>query len=427
MGSELHTPLLFAYADSYCLQKLFAGNTSSTASCYESRVASKRRKTATNAEPLASFDRNALSSYLVAQTGRSHAVCSRAVSRCFRLVFRRDHIAAATWDDSSLQAAPLGQWVRPALLALTPQLSLRLEEEVRSRDGTRRLLLRAQDASLIEAVIIPANEGRDQGRTTLCVSSQVGCGRACTFCHTATLGLHRQLTTAEIIDQVRIAARLCTSARGEDKYVPATAAISNIVFMGMGEPFDNLEAVLRAVSLLTDPYAFAFAPSRITVSTVGVADRLPLFFASTRAELAISLNAVDDERREALMPINKRFNLTSLRTALLEHLPQTRRVLLQYVLFAGINDSLEDAQRLADFVAPIRCRVNVIPANPSPDGTLVAPPPQQVDAFVGVLSDRGVTTLVRRPRGRDVGGACGQLVGQRSRTPQPARDEQVWS
>ncbi|MCA9621018.1 MAG: 23S rRNA (adenine(2503)-C(2))-methyltransferase RlmN, partial [Myxococcales bacterium] len=186
----------------------------------------------------------------------------------------------------------------------------------------------------------------------------------------------------------------------------------NIVFMGMGEPFDNLEAVLRSVELLTDPHAFGFAPTRITVSTVGVADKLTTFFAGTRAELAISLNAPDDARRDHIMPINRRFDLAALRDALLAAMPAGRRVLFQYALFDGFNDSLADAELLADYVAPVRCRVNVIPANPGPDPSLVAPPPERVDAFVAHLRARGVTALVRRPRGRDIGGACGQLAGR---------------
>jgi 23S rRNA (adenine2503-C2)-methyltransferase len=253
-------------------------------------------------------------------------------------------------------------------------------------------------------------------------------------------GLSRQLSAAEIVDQYRLARRMCEpdaderptdrrvsgsgvtpSWRADDhlRDAPGRSAraaerpISNIVFMGMGEPFDNLRAVTRAIALLSEQRAFDFAPSRITVSTVGVADKLGAFFRATRAELAISINAPDDARRNRIMPINERFDLAHLRRELIHHLPEGRRVLFQYALFDGFNDGPADADALATYVGPLRCRVNVIPANPGPDPSLVAPSWERVEAFVRRLHDRGVTTLVRRPRGRDVGGACGQLAGSR--------------
>jgi len=149
----------------------------------------------------------------------------------------------------------------------------------------------------------------------------------------------------------------------------------------------------------------------VTVSTVGVADELAAFFAGCRAELAVSLNAPDDARRDAIMPINRRVPLAALHDALTRELPAGRRVLFEYVLFDGFNDAVADADLVAGFVAGLRCRVNVIPSNPGPDPALRPPSPAQLDAFVARLSASGVTTLVRRPRGRDVGGACGQLAG----------------
>jgi 23S rRNA (adenine2503-C2)-methyltransferase len=340
-----------------------------------------------------------------------------------------------------LRDAEVGSWARPSLLELDPRPRLVVQERAPSEDGTLRLLLRASDGALVESVIIPAEAGRDRARCTLCISSQVGCARACTFCETGVSGLSRQLTAAEIVDQYRLARRMCepdaesppTDRRVSDapssrhhhgahdtpgrKPRAAERPISNVVFMGMGEPFDNLREVTRAIALLSDQRAFGLAPSRITVSTVGVADKLEEFFRSTRAELAISINAPDDARRDRIMPINQRFDMSLLRDTLAQALPQGRRVLFQYALFAGFNDALEDADALAAYVQPIRCRVNVIPANPGPDPTLVAPPPDRVDAFVRRLQTRGVTALVRRPRGRDIGGACGQLAGSRRQQP----------
>jgi len=179
----------------------------------------------------------------------------------------------------------------------------------------------------------------------------------------------------------------------------------------MGEPFDNLAEVLRAIRLLTDGRAYDFAPARVTVSTVGVADKIEAFFAGTRARLAVSLNAPDDARRSRIMPVNQRFSLATLKAALQRHVPHGRGVLFEYVLFDGVNDGVADADALAEYVRDVRCRVNVIPCNPGPDPALRPPSEEAVTAFLQRLASLGVTTLVRRPRGRDVGGACGQLAG----------------
>ncbi len=383
---------------------------------------------------LADHDGESLGRYIAEHTGVDTRRARRAAARALRHAFARDAEGAATWTAPALEAAQLGGWVRPCLLCLCPETTLQLVQRAPSDDGTTRLLLRTHDGHLVESVIIPIEAGRKIPRTTLCISSQVGCARACTFCETGSLGLARQLSAAEIVDQYRIARRICeasdrpTDRRAEveppssptqsiaQRYRPLTRRaahqpISNIVFMGMGEPFDNLPEVLRAISLLCDRPSFAFAPSRITVSTVGCADKLRDFFAATRAELAISLNAPDDARRSRIMPINERFDMATLRRALIAAVPVGRRVLFQYALFDGFNDGLEDADLLGAYICGIRCRVNVIPANPGPDATLVAPPMPVVDAFVARLRSHGVTTLLRRPRGRDVGGACGQLAG----------------
>ena len=310
------------------------------------------------------------------------------------------------WSPEALGALGIGAWAHPALLALDPTSSLELSERAPAADGTERLLLAARDGELLETVIIPGPQ-----RTTVCISSQVGCARACSFCETGKLGLVRQLDAGEIVDQVRVARALWG-----DKHPP----IQNVVFMGMGEPFDNLEQVARATRVLTDDRGIALAKSRITVSTVGVADKLEAFFATCRAELAISLNAPDDARRSAIMPVNQRFPLDTLMSELCRTLPKGHKVLFEYILFAGENDAAEDADTVAALVRRVPSRVNVIPANPGPDARLAAPSPERVDAFVARLAQLGVVTLVRRPRGRDVGGACGQRAGSRRRELAPA-------
>lgn len=352
---------------------------------------------------LASYDVDALAQKLARearevgeQGARSKALATAA--KVARYVWKSE--VAPVWTEEALAALSIGAWAIPALLALDVAPSLTVVEEAPSADETLRLLLRARDGALVESVLIPG-----PARTTLCISSQVGCARACSFCETGRLGLARQLSAGEIVDQVRLA-RALWGARG------GSPALQNLVFMGMGEPFDNLGEVLRAIRLLTDARAFGFAPSRVTVSTVGVIDKLPAFFEGSRAELAVSLNAPDDARRSAIMPINVRFPMAELKAAVVAALPAGRRVLFEYVLFDGFNDAPEDADMLAAFVSGVRCRVNVIPCNPGPDPALRPPSSERLEAFVARLSGHGVTTLVRRPRGRDVGGACGQLAAR---------------
>jgi 23S rRNA (adenine2503-C2)-methyltransferase len=344
---------------------------------------------------LASYDADALADLLVKKTQAPLSTAQAAAGRAIKLAFSRARSASIVWDDATLAAATIGAWARPTLLALDTTTSLVISERAPSSDGATRLLLKAEDGALVESVIIPGPR-----RTTLCVSSQVGCARACRFCETGRNGLERQLSAAEIIDQVRLARAIDPS-------------ISNLVFMGMGEPFDNLPEVLRSIRLLTDSRAFAFAPSRITVSTVGVADKIAPFFAGCRAELAVSLNAPDDVRRSAIMPVNDRVPLAALCAAIAKSLPPGRRVFFEYVLFDSVNDAPEDADLLANLVRDLRCRVNVIPCNPGPDPSLRPPTVERLEAFVARLSSLGITTLVRRPRGRDVGGACGQLRADR--------------
>jgi len=353
---------------------------------------------------LSSLPASELSDLLV-RSGGSSSQAQATSAKIVRYVFGSATSSGAmepVWDEAALHAIGVGAWAFEALLALSPTVSLAIAERAPAQDGAERLLLRAMDGALIETVILPA-----AGRTTVCLSSQVGCARACTFCETGSLGLTRQLDAGEIVDQVRIARALWGNK---------SPAIMNVVFMGMGEPFDNLREVARATHVLTDDRGLKFSPSRVTVSTVGVADKIETFYATCRAELAVSLNSIDDEARTRIMPINARFNLGVLRAALERSVPKSHKVLFEYVLIADFNDSLGHADRLASWVSTIPCRVNVIPLNPGPDPSLRSPSPEAVSAFVARLSQHGVTTLVRRPRGREVGGACGQLAGARRNT-----------
>lgn len=302
--------------------------------------------------------------------------------------------------------------VASALGALCgPERRLVQVEDAVSADATRRLLLRTDDGEVIETVVIPASNGE---RTTLCVSSQVGCGRRCVFCETGRLGLTRNLGADEIVLQFRIARDLWDRVRGE------RPAITNVVFMGMGEPLDNLDAVADAIAVLSHDFAYGLSARRITVSTVGVAPKIDAFFKCCNANLAVSLNAPDDARRSRLMPINQRCDLQALKNALLAAVPARRDVLIEYILFAEVNDALADADLLRTWLDGLPVRLNLIPANPGPDPALQPPTPQAVRAFQKRLLDAGVRAMVRHPHGRDVGGACGQLAGlHRARRPEP--------
>lgn len=270
-----------------------------------------------------------------------------------------------------------------------------------SSDGSCKLLLRMADDA-VEAVHMPRAVGR--GRVTLCVSSQVGCAMGCTFCATASMGFQRQLGAGEIVAQVLAVVR---------ELGPRHPSELSLVFMGMGEPLHNLPELARALGVLCHPAGLGLPARRITVSTSGLVPgidelgRLP-----ARPLLALSLNATTDDVRSQLMPVNRRYPLRELRAAL-ERFPlrPRERVTIEYVLLRDVNDSLEDAARLADFCAGIPHNINLIPFNEHPRSTLRAPEDRQVDRFARAVLERRPSLLtVRRSRGRDVQAACGQLV-----------------
>jgi 23S rRNA (adenine2503-C2)-methyltransferase len=275
--------------------------------------------------------------------------------------------------------------------------ALELEGIRRAADGTVKGLLRARDGARIESVLIPEEE-----RTTLCVSTQVGCPMACSFCATGSMGFTRNLSTAEIVDQVcRMEGQLASGP-----------PISNVVFMGMGEPLLNLEAVVEAARLLIHPRAFALAPRRVTVSTVGLVPRIPDLLEAVPVNLAVSLHATTDAVRDRLVPLNRRYPLARLLGTLrrLDRVTRRRPVFFEYTLIAGVNDSLEDARRLPGLLAGIPSKVNLIPMNPHPDSPFRPPSEPGIDRFLRELARRGVTVTLRRSRGPDIGAACGQLA-----------------
>lgn len=263
-------------------------------------------------------------------------------------------------------------------------------------DGTVRFVVHLKDGKIVEAVAIP-----HPARTTVCLSTQAGCARGCVFCETGRLGLDRNLKTEEITTQFQAVARWLSN---EGRPSP-----TNIVFMGMGEPLDNLDAVMQAVDVLTDHCGYAVARRRVTVSTVGVVPKMREFYRrSAGCRLAVSLHAANDREREALLPVARQWNLATLKEAIAQ---SPDRVFVQWTLIEGVNDSERHANELLLFCEGLDVRVNLIPLNPGPDETLRAPPMSHVRAFQKRLADAGQRTLVRLPHGQEVGGACGQLAG----------------
>jgi 23S rRNA (adenine2503-C2)-methyltransferase len=290
-------------------------------------------------------------------------------------------------------------------------------EAVVDPDGTVRFAVKLQDGAVVETVLIhqAESETRARARWTVCVSSQVGCARGCVFCETGRLGLRRNLSAAEIVSQYALAARHLRALDGNGgagAVEPGSCADlpRNVVFMGMGEPLDNLDEVVRAIDVLRDPAGFAVPERRITVSTVGIVPKLDELYARTRANVAVSLHALEPLSRRALLPVARKFSLEELRAAIAR---SPRPVLLQWTLIAGENDRDDDADLLGRFAAGLDVRVNLIPLNPGPIASQRAPSLERCRAFQRRVADTGVRTLLRLPHGQSIGGACGQLAGAR--------------
>lgn len=300
----------------------------------------------------------------------------------------------------------LDRAVRDSLARATRLDALRLEAVKQAADGTSKLVFETDDGAAVESVLIPGPE-----RATLCVSSQVGCAMNCQFCLTATMGLARNLGAAEIVDQLVIARR-----RFPDVW------ISNVVFMGMGEPLHNLDQVLPAIAVMVDDHGLGLSQRRVTVSTSGLVPQIRRLVAESPAQLAVSINATTDEVRDAIMPVNRKYPLAVLFAALRE-LPLARRarVTLEYVLLAGVNDSLADAERLAEWVRGLPCKLNLIPWNPHPGSEFRRPAPEQVAAFKAHLQGLRLNTSIRATRGDDTMAACGQLGRAPAESPRRPR------
>jgi 23S rRNA (adenine2503-C2)-methyltransferase len=314
--------------------------------------------------------------------------------------YRARQIARWVFKASARQVddmTDLPKTLRQTLKAHTCMSHLPAPEVYVASDGTRKLRYHLDDGAVIESVLI-----REPTRVTLCLSTQAGCRIGCAFCLTTRGGLRRHLRVAEIIDQIMQArARLAADER-----------LTNLVFMGMGEPLDNYANTVKALRIITHPEAVGFSPRRITVSTSGLVPALRNFGAEgLRVNLAVSLNAPNDAIRTQLMPINKKWPIDALLAACKAYpLPPSRRITFEYVLLAGHNDQPLHAEQLARLLHGLRCKVNLIPFNEFPGAAFRRPSPAVVQRFQAILQGYFLTATVRESRGRDIGAACGQLA-----------------
>jgi 23S rRNA (adenine2503-C2)-methyltransferase len=334
---------------------------------------------------LADLERPALESALEARGHkRFHA------RQIFRWIYKHGVTDVAAMTDLSRE---LRATLSSEFALTTPALAHR---DI-SADGTQKFLLRLADGRHIESVFIP-----DTPANTFCISTQVGCAMACAFCLTGKMGLVRNLTAGEIAGQVRV---LAGALEMRDKKF-------NIVLMGMGEPLHNYDDTMRALRILADEHGFGLSARRITLSTVGLLPALErLARESVMPNLAISLHAPTDLQRGELVPINKKYGVADI-IAACQRFPLNRRsrITFEYVLLAGVNDSPQDARKLAKLVAGVKSKVNLIPLNAAPGIPFERPSDEVIDRFAKIVADHGVSVSVRKSRGRDIRAACGQLI-----------------
>ncbi len=277
----------------------------------------------------------------------------------------------------------------------------------KSKDGTVKFLLTLADGAQVETVLIPSTARDGNVRLTQCLSSQVGCAMACTFCSTGTMGFERNMTHGEILGQVLVARDYLGDTR------PDHPKLRNLVFMGMGEPLLNLKEMLRSLQSLNDDHGLNFSPRRITVSTCGIEKGLQELGESGLAFLAISLHAPSQEIRKKIMPKAAHWHLDDLMRALASYPLKTReRVTFEYLLLGGVNDSAEHAKMLARIVSKVKGKLNLIVYNPAKADTYKAPSAAQVLAFERILWDKNITAIIRKSKGQDINAACGQLKAE---------------
>ena len=298
------------------------------------------------------------------------------------------------------QMTDLAKNFRAELAGRASISALKIDQTQESSDGTIKILYRLKDALTVESVIIPGRNDR-----TLCISTQAGCRMGCRFCLTGKSGLSRNLVPSEITDQITI-------ARFK---LPEGKDIDNIVLMGMGEPLDNFDNVVRAIRIMLSDAGLAISTRKVTVSTCGMSTELIRRLGEeVPVNIAISLNASSDETRDMVMPVNRSYPIGELIRACKDYsMPKRRRITFEYVLLSGVNDSPRDAERLARLLRGVRCKINLIAFNEYPGSEFTTPGPDAVRQFREILVRHGYTAILRKSKGADILAACGQLSGKR--------------
>ena len=324
--------------------------------------------------------------------------------------FRAKQIQEWLWKKSATSFSEMTNLSLPIRELLDAHYEIRpltVSEQQRSSDGTIKSSFRLFDGNLVEGVLIPALRADDTDRMTACVSSQVGCSLTCKFCATGYMDRKRNLDAAEIYDQV-----VAIDRQSRASYdVP----LSNIVYMGMGEPLLNYKNVLESIDRITSPNGLGMSPKRITVSTAGIAKMIrQLGDDGVKFNLALSLHAANDAKRDQIMPINESNTLDALGDALSYFYQKTgTRITFEYILFYNFNDTLQDAEELWRFMKRVPAKVNIIEYNPIAEANFKNTDPKTLDRFAAYLEQKGVTVNVRRSRGKDIDAACGQLAGKK--------------
>jgi 23S rRNA (adenine2503-C2)-methyltransferase len=291
----------------------------------------------------------------------------------------------------------LAKDLRTALAGLTRIGEPVIQTVQTSCDTTKKILFRLEDGLFIESVLIPG-----KNHWTICISTQAGCRMGCRFCLTGQDGLKRNLRTSEITSQITILQRA----------LPEGPQIRNIVLMGMGEPLDNYDAVLKAIRIITSDYGLGFSNRRVTLSTCGLAPMITSLGSDICINLAISLNAPDNQKRSELMPVNRKYPLEKLLDACRDYpMPGRRMLTFEYILMSGVNDSARDAEKLVDLLKGLHCKLNLIAFNEFPGSTYKTPSQESVSAFQQILLNNHYTAILRASKGRDIMAACGQLKG----------------
>ena len=361
---------------------------------------------------------------------------TEAINKINLLNFNQNDLAAffVASGEKSFRAMQIIKWIHQqsvtdfaAMTNLSMKLRAWLQEnteiklptiktEQLSKDGTRKWLLALADNQLIEMVFIPsfADESEDLlSRGTLCISSQVGCPLNCGFCATATQGFTRNLTVAEIISQVWLAVNILANKSCELSPVKQHN-ISNIVLMGMGEPLLNFDNVIKAMDLMMDDNAYGLSKYRVTVSTSGIVPALRQLCDASQVSLAVSLHAPNDELRNQLMPINKKYPLHELMAACKTYFQDSRRkITFEYTMIAGVNDQERHAHQLIKLLTGVSCKINLIPFNPFHGCAYQCSASQTIEKFRAILLNAGLNTIVRKTRGSDINASCGQLVAKK--------------